>query len=234
MALTLAHRPPLRRAGPALLWAVAGFGAATIGFGLSRNPYLSFALLAMTGALDKISVVVRSTLVQILTPESMRGRVAAVNSIFIGSSNELGGFESGMTARFFGPVASVVGGGIGTILVVLSVRLGWPGVAPAGVAPGPGLASRPSRPTRGRAVPGHGDGRPRRAEVVLDDRAAFHHESDLLQDPDVGQRVGLDRDQVGVEARGDPADLSDRPSSSAASEVAERIARAGVRPYLTM
>jgi MFS family permease len=132
MALTLAHRPPLRRAGPALLWSVASFGAATIGFGLSRNPYLSFALLAATGALDMVSVVVRSTLVQVLTPDSMRGRVGAVNSIFIGSSNELGGFESGITARYFGPVASVVGGGVGTILVVLAVCLAWPGIGRLG------------------------------------------------------------------------------------------------------
>ena len=132
MALMLAHRPPIRKAGPALIWAVAGFGAATIGFGLSRNPYLSFGLLAITGALDMVSVVVRSTLVQVLTPESMRGRVGAVNSIFIGSSNELGGFESGMTARYFGPVASVVGGGIGTILVVLAVCFAWPSVGRLG------------------------------------------------------------------------------------------------------
>jgi len=132
MALTLAHRPPLRRAGPALIWAVAGFGAATIGFGLSRSPYLSFAMLMATGALDNISVVVRSTLVQVLTPESMRGRVAAVNAIFIGSSNELGGFESGITAHYFGPVASVVGGGVGTILVVLLVRATWPDLAGLG------------------------------------------------------------------------------------------------------
>ncbi|WP_435010085.1 MFS transporter [Tundrisphaera lichenicola] len=132
MALTLAHRPPLPRAGPALLWAVAGFGAATIAFGISRNPYLSFLLLMMTGALDNISVVVRSTLVQSLTPESMRGRVAAVNSIFIGCSNELGGFESGMTAHFFGPIRSVVGGGIGTILIVILVRLVWPDLARLG------------------------------------------------------------------------------------------------------
>lgn len=126
MALTLAHRPMIRRAGPAMLLSVAGFGAATIGFGLSRNAYLSFLLLAITGALDMISVVVRSTLFQVLTPDSMRGRVGAVNSIFIGSSNELGGFESGMTARWFGPVASVVGGGLGTILVVLFVTFDWP------------------------------------------------------------------------------------------------------------
>jgi MFS family permease len=115
-----------------LIWSVAGFGLATIGFGLSTNFALSFAFLAATGAFDMVSVVVRSTMVQILTPESMRGRVGAVNSIFIGSSNELGGFESGVTARYFGPVASVVGGGIGTILVVLIVRMAWPSVAKLG------------------------------------------------------------------------------------------------------
>jgi MFS family permease len=126
MALIQAHRPPLRRAGPTLLWAVAGFGAATIVFGLSRNPLLSFVMLLLTGALDNISVVVRTTLVQALTPDSMRGRVSAVNGLFIGSSNELGGFESGVTAQLFGPVASVVGGGIGTILVVLTAARIWP------------------------------------------------------------------------------------------------------------
>ncbi|MBV8609033.1 MAG: MFS transporter [Singulisphaera sp.] len=128
MAMTLAHRPPLRHAGPTLLWAVAGFGAATIVFGLSRDARLSFAMLLLTGALDNISVVVRATLVQLLTPDSMRGRVSAVNAIFIGSSNELGGFESGLTAQLVGPVVSVVAGGIGTILVVLAVALIWPPV----------------------------------------------------------------------------------------------------------
>src|SRR6516162_10105522 len=126
MAVILAHRPPLRRAGPTLLWAVAGFGAATIVFGLSRDFTLSFAMLALTGALDNISVVVRGTLVQVLTPDAMRGRVSAVNAIFIDSSNRLGDFESGMTAAWFGPVASVVGGGVGTILVVLAVMARWP------------------------------------------------------------------------------------------------------------
>ncbi len=121
MALVMAHRPPLRHAGPALLGSVAGFGVATIVFGLSRNVYLSFAMLLLTGAFDNISVVVRGTLMQTLTPDAMRGRVAAVNGLFIGSSNELGGFESGLTAQLFGPTASVVGGGIGTILVVLTV-----------------------------------------------------------------------------------------------------------------
>jgi MFS family permease len=128
MALALAHRPPLRRAGPDLLWSVAGFGAATIVFGLSTSPYLSFLMLFLTGALDNVSVVVRGTLVQVLTPDEMRGRVSAVNAIFIGSSNELGEFESGMVARLLGPVASVVIGGVGTLLVVLSVALIWPGL----------------------------------------------------------------------------------------------------------
>jgi hypothetical protein len=85
-------------------------------------------MLLLTGALDNISVVVRATLVQLLTPDSMRGRVSAVNAIFIGSSNELGGFESGLTAQLVGPVVSVVAGGIGTILVVLAVALIWPPV----------------------------------------------------------------------------------------------------------
>ncbi len=127
-AFLLAHRPPLRRAGPALLWSVAGFGAATVVFGLSRDPFLSFAALALTGALDNVSVVVRGTLIQVLTPDAMRGRVASVNLIFIGSSNELGAFESGLTAAWFGPVASVVAGGVGSILVVLAVMARWPGL----------------------------------------------------------------------------------------------------------
>jgi MFS family permease len=128
MALALAHRPPLRRAGPALLLSVAGFGLATIVFGLSENLALSMAMLAITGALDNVSIVVRGTLVQLLTPDPMRGRVTAVNTIFIVTSNELGAFESGMTAELFGPVASVVGGGIGALLVVVWVMIKWPAV----------------------------------------------------------------------------------------------------------
>jgi MFS family permease len=128
MALVLAHRPPLRHAGRTLLVSVAGFGAATIVFGLSEDPVLSFFMLALTGALDNISVVVRGTLVQMLTPDSMRGRVSAVNTIFIVSSNELGAFESGITAELFGTVPSVVAGGIGTVFVVLGVALRWPEV----------------------------------------------------------------------------------------------------------
>ncbi len=124
-AFLLAHRP-LRRAGPTLLLSVAGFGVATLVFGVSRYYWLSFLMLAMTGALDNVSVVVRGTLVQVFTPDEMRGRVSAVNSVFIGSSNELGAFESGKTAAWFGPVASVVGGGIATILVVLGVMRLWP------------------------------------------------------------------------------------------------------------
>ena len=126
MALALAHRPPLRRAGVAMCCAVAGFGLATIVFGLSKNFWLSLAALVATGAADNISVVVRHTLVQLLTPDPMRGRVSAVNNIFIGSSNELGALESGVTAAFFGPVLSVIGGGIGTVLVVLGVAWKWP------------------------------------------------------------------------------------------------------------
>ncbi|MBM4069794.1 MAG: MFS transporter [Planctomycetes bacterium] len=126
MAMLLAHRPPLSRTGIALLLAVAGFGAATIVFGLSQDPLLSFIMLALTGAFDNISVVVRHTLVQVLTPDAMRGRVSAVNLVFISSSNELGAFESGVTAEWFGPVLSVVGGGVGTILVVLAAMAWWP------------------------------------------------------------------------------------------------------------
>ena len=126
MAFALAHRPPLQKAGPAMLWSVAGFGAATIVFGVSRDPYLSFAMLLLTGALDNVSVVVRSTIVQTRTPDEMRGRVSAVNSIFISSSNELGEVESGLAARLFGATAAVVGGGVGTVLVVLAVALIWP------------------------------------------------------------------------------------------------------------
>jgi len=128
MAAVLAHRPPLQKAGRAMLWAVIVFGLATIGFGLSRWFWLSFALLIVCGAVDNISMVVRHTLVQLLTPDAMRGRVSAVNSLFIGTSNELGGFESGLVAHFFGPLFSVVSGGIGKIVVVIAVALIWPGI----------------------------------------------------------------------------------------------------------
>ncbi len=126
MALVLAHTPPLRTAGRTMLLAVAGFGAATIVFGFSNNLWLSMAMLALTGTLDNISVVVRHTMVQLATPNEMRGRVSAVNAMFISSSNELGGFESGAVAHFFGPIFSVVSGGIGTIAIVLA----WAGLFP--------------------------------------------------------------------------------------------------------
>ncbi len=128
MAMLQTHLPPMRHAGKTLLWAVAGFGLATIAFGLSSSFPLSFAMLFLTGALDNISVVIRQTLVQTLTPDELRGRVSAVNNVFISSSNELGGFESGLVAKLFGPVFSVVSGGIGTIAVVIWVNLVWPEV----------------------------------------------------------------------------------------------------------
>jgi MFS family permease len=137
-AVVLAHRRPMEHAGRTLLWAVTGFGAATIVFGFSRDFTLSFVMLALTGALDNISVVVRGTLVQVLTPDAMRGRVSAVNAVFIESSNRLGDFESGITAQLFGPVASVVGGGVGTILVVLAVMARWPQVLRLGALHGAG------------------------------------------------------------------------------------------------
>ncbi|MBX3062509.1 MAG: MFS transporter [Anaerolineae bacterium] len=118
MAMTIARRPPFQRAGRTLLLAVAGFGVATIIFGLSTSFWLSAAMLFVLGALDNISVVVRHTLIMTHTPDAMRGRVGAVNSMFIGASNELGGFESGVMAALLGPVGAVVVGGIGTLVVV--------------------------------------------------------------------------------------------------------------------
>jgi MFS family permease len=118
MATLLAYRPLRRRAGPAMLWCVAGFGVCTILFGLSRSLVLSLAALALVGACDMVSVVVRQTMVQLSTPDEMRGRVSAVGMIFIGASNELGQFESGITAQWFGAVPAVVLGGIGTLAVV--------------------------------------------------------------------------------------------------------------------
>lgn len=126
MAFAIAHLPPMKKAGKTLLWAVAGFGAATIVFGLSRSFVLSVGMLALLGALDNISVVIRGTLLLTHTPDEMRGRISGVNSIFIGISNELGSFESGFAAALFGPVIAVVGGGICTILIVLAAARIWP------------------------------------------------------------------------------------------------------------
>lgn len=121
MAVFLAHRPPFRKAGVSLLWCVAGFGAVTIAFGLSTWFPLSLVLLFFLGALDNVSVVIRQTLMLTQVPDEMRGRTSAVNTVFISSSNELGDFESGVVAGFLGPVAAVVVGGVGTLLVVLGV-----------------------------------------------------------------------------------------------------------------
>ncbi|HLV35896.1 MAG TPA: MFS transporter [Spirillospora sp.] len=121
MALYLAQREPFNHAGRTLLLAVAGFGVATIIFGISTSFWLSLVMLAVLGALDNISVVVRHTLLLTYTPDHMRGRVQAVSSVFIGASNELGGFESGVAAALLGPVGAVVFGGIGTLVVVAVV-----------------------------------------------------------------------------------------------------------------
>jgi MFS family permease len=126
MALLIAYLPPMKNAGKMLLWCVSGFGLATIVFGLSPSLWLSLLMLFLTGVFDSVSVVIRHTLLQLVTPDTMRGRISAVNNIFIGTSNELGALESGLTAALFGPVISVVAGGVGTILVVLGVSRVWP------------------------------------------------------------------------------------------------------------
>jgi MFS family permease len=118
MAIVLAHWPLRKRAGAVLLWCVAGFGAFTIVFAISRNVILSLVSLFLVGACDMVSVILRHTLVQISTPNEMRGRVSAVNMVFIGASNEVGQFESGLTAQWFGTVPAAVFGGLGTIVVV--------------------------------------------------------------------------------------------------------------------
>jgi hypothetical protein len=117
MAVYLSHRGPIERSGRALLSAVVVFGLCMIGFALSTSFFLSLLLLALSGMADNVSVVLRSTLLQTLPPPEMLGRVAAVNSIFIGSSNEIGAFESGLAARLFGTVPSVVLGGCMTLVV---------------------------------------------------------------------------------------------------------------------
>jgi MFS family permease len=123
VALILAHQPPMRNAGKNLLVCVAGFGLCMIAFSVSTNIYLSLFLLALSGALDNVSVVIRSTILQLFTPDEKRGRVSAVNGIFIGSSNEIGAFESGAAARLMGLIPSVIFGGTMTILVVAATAL---------------------------------------------------------------------------------------------------------------
>ncbi len=131
-ALIVAYLPPMRQAGRALLWCVTGFGIATVVFGLSKALWLSLGMLFIAGALDSVSVIIRGSIVQLVTPDEMRGRVSAVNNIFIGTSNEFGALESGLTAALFGPVISVVGGGIGTIIVVVGAAFKWPEIRKIG------------------------------------------------------------------------------------------------------
>jgi len=126
MALVTTRMQPWQRPGRVLLMAVAGFGISMIGFGLSRHIGLSLACLFATGVCDNISVVIRLTLEQMITPDALRGRVSAVKHLFVSMSNEIGAFESGATAALFGPVASVVGGGLATIGVVGLVIWVWP------------------------------------------------------------------------------------------------------------
>jgi MFS family permease len=119
MGLVLAYRPPSKNSGRNLLIAVTGFGLCMILFGFSTNLYVALLALFMSGAFDCVSVVTRQTILQLLTPDEMRGRVSSVNSIFVGSSNEIGEFESGVTAEYMGLVPSIVFGGCMTLLVVM-------------------------------------------------------------------------------------------------------------------
>ena len=120
MAMILAYHPPIHRSGIKLLWAVGGFGACIIFFALSGNFFLSIGLLALSGMFDNVSVIIRGTILQMYTPDEMRGRVASVNSLFVGSSNELGSFESGLAAKLMGLIPSVVFGGGMTVMIVLA------------------------------------------------------------------------------------------------------------------
>lgn len=117
MAIAIAHRPLKNRAGATMLWCVAGFGLCTVIFGVSRSFAVSLLALFLVGATDMVSVIVRATLIQVATPDEMRGRVNAVDMIFIGASNELGQFESGITAQWFGVMPAVILGGVGAVVV---------------------------------------------------------------------------------------------------------------------
>lgn len=132
MALLTTHLPPWRKAGQVMLWAVAGFGVATLLFGISKMFWLSVVALALTGMCDNVSVVVRQTVMQMITPDAMRGRVSSITFLFISCSNELGELESGLTARWFGVVGSVMLGGIGTLLVVLGSTFVFPEIGRLG------------------------------------------------------------------------------------------------------
>jgi MFS family permease len=126
MGVVIAHWPLQRRAGLTMLWCVFGFGIFTVIFGLSHSVLLSLAMLFLLGASDTVSVIVRHTLIQLSTPDEMRGRVSAVNTVFIGASNEVGQFESGITAQWFGTVPAVVLGGVGTIMIVVTWAVLFP------------------------------------------------------------------------------------------------------------
>jgi MFS family permease len=132
MALITAHLPPWRKAGRVMLFGVAGFGVATIVFGVSKLFWLSMLALALTGMFDNLSVVVRQTVMQMITPDAMRGRVSSITFLFISCSNELGELESGLTARWFGAVNSVILGGIGTMAVVLGSTFVFPEIGRLG------------------------------------------------------------------------------------------------------
>ena len=132
MAVLVAHRPLRGRSGPTLLWAVAGFGIFTIIFGISRSLTVSLLALLLLGASDMVSVIIRATLTQLATPDEMRGRVTAVDMIFIGTSNEFGQFESGVTAQWFGTVPAVILGGVGTLLVIAIWAWRFPELRQAG------------------------------------------------------------------------------------------------------
>ncbi|MGE5647436.1 MAG: MFS transporter [Acidobacteriota bacterium] len=119
-AIAVAHWPMRRRAGAAMLWCVFGFGVCTVLFGVSHSLWLSLAVLLLSGAFDMVSVIVRHTLIQLATPDDMRGRVSAVNMVFIGASNEVGQFESGVMAQWLGAVPAVILGGLGTMAIVLA------------------------------------------------------------------------------------------------------------------
>jgi MFS family permease len=127
-SLAVARWPLSRKAGLAMLWCVGGFGVFTMAFGLSHSLVLSLIMLFLIGASDTISVIVRSTMIQLSTPDEMRGRVSAVNMVFIGASNEVGQFESGVTAHWFGAVPATVLGGAGTIVIVVLWALLFPGL----------------------------------------------------------------------------------------------------------
>jgi MFS family permease len=136
VAVALARRPIVHRNGPIMLNAVAVFGLATIAFALSNHFWLSAVMLAITGAADMVSVVIRSTLLQTVTPEPMLGRVSAVNSVFVGSSNEIGAFESGFAAKLIGTIPSVLLGGAGTLAVVLGIAWRFPKLRKLDAMPG--------------------------------------------------------------------------------------------------